>query len=144
MDAKPKPELIDVLNMLRTVSADVFSTEKFKEGLVRAFVKVGLAELENGVYANYTSHACVAMPSVLAPADSHWSSSRSPTSPSSTRQTCAALSTTRPTASLTLMTPMTPAPAARERGYAFKIRAKKGGTLILSAERNKKKNRGGT
>ena len=56
--------------MLRTVSADVFSTEKFKEGLVRAFVKVGLAELENGVYVNYTSHARVAMPSVLAPADS--------------------------------------------------------------------------
>ena len=36
---------------------------------MRAFVKVGLAALDSG-FVNYTSHARVSMPSVLAPADS--------------------------------------------------------------------------
>ena len=35
-----------------------------------AFVKVGLAVLDSGFFVNYTSHARVSMPSVLAPADS--------------------------------------------------------------------------
>ena len=40
----PKPQLIDGLDMLCTVSAEVFAKDVFKQGLVRAFVKVGLAE----------------------------------------------------------------------------------------------------
>ena len=66
----PKPVLIDGLNMLRAVSAEVFSKVEFKQGLVRAFVKVGLAEsVETGTFYNYTSHSRGTMPAILAPAD---------------------------------------------------------------------------
>ena len=67
----PKPVLIDGLNMLRTVSAEVFSKDEFKQGLVRAFVKVGIAEsVDTGNFYNYTSHSRGSMPAILAPADS--------------------------------------------------------------------------
>jgi len=67
----PKPVLIDGLNMLRTVSAEVFSKDEFKQGLMRAFVKVGLAEsVDTGNFYNYTSHFRGSMPTILAPADS--------------------------------------------------------------------------
>ena len=67
----PKPVLIDALNMLRTVSAEVLSKDEFKQGLVRAFVKVGLAEVVGtGTFYNYTSHSRGSMPAILAPADS--------------------------------------------------------------------------
>ena len=67
----PKPVLIDGLNMLRTVSAEAFSKAEFKQGLVRAFVKVGLAEsVDTGNFYNYTSHSRGTMPAILAPADS--------------------------------------------------------------------------
>ena len=67
----PKPVLIDGLNMLRTVSAEVFAKDEFKQGLVRAFVKVGLAEsVDTGNFCNYTSHSRGSMPAILAPADS--------------------------------------------------------------------------
>ncbi len=40
-------------------------------GLVRAFVKVGLAEsVDTGTFFNYTSHSRGSMPAILAPADS--------------------------------------------------------------------------
>ena len=56
---------------LRTVSAKVFSKAEFKQGLVRAFVKVGLAEsVDTGNFYNYTSHSRGSMPAILAPADS--------------------------------------------------------------------------
>ena len=65
----PKPVLIDGLNMLRTVSAEVFAKDEFKQGLVRAFVC--LAEsVDTGDFCNYTSHSRGSMPAVLAPADS--------------------------------------------------------------------------
>ena len=66
----PKPQLIDGLNMLRTVSAEVFAKDAFKQGLVRAFVKVGLAKSATGLFCNYTSHSRGSMPVSLAPADS--------------------------------------------------------------------------
>ena len=67
----PKPVLIDGLNMLRTVSAEVFAKGEFKQGLMRAFVKVGLAEApDTDMFYNYTSHSRGSMPSILAPADS--------------------------------------------------------------------------
>ncbi len=69
--APPKPMLIDGMNMLRMVSAEVFSNADFKAGLVRAFVKVGLAEHpDTGTFCNYTSHSRGTMPEILAPADS--------------------------------------------------------------------------
>ena len=67
----PKPVLIDGLNMLRTVAAEVFSKVEFKQGLVRAFVKVGLAEsVDTGTFYIYTRHSRGSMPVILAPADS--------------------------------------------------------------------------
>ena len=68
--APPKPELLDGLNMLRAVTAEVFSKDEFKAGLMRAFVKVGLAVDDAGDFVKYTSHARVAMPVMLAPVDS--------------------------------------------------------------------------
>ena len=65
----PKPQLIDGLNMLRTVSAEVFAKDAFKQGLVRAFVKVGLITSATGLFYNYTSHSRGSMPVSLAPAD---------------------------------------------------------------------------
>ena len=70
------------------------------------------------------------------------SSSRSRTSPSSTRHTRAALSTTRLTASSTLMTPETPAPAAREKGALSKFAPKKGVPLFYQPKETKKKEGG--
>jgi hypothetical protein len=67
----PKPVLIDGLNMLRAVSAEVFAKDEFKQGLVRAFVKVGLAvSIGTGTFYNYTSHSRGSMPTILAPTDS--------------------------------------------------------------------------
>ena len=54
-----------------SASAEVFAKDEFKQGLVRAFVKVGLAESVNtGNFCNYTSHSRGSMPAVLGPADS--------------------------------------------------------------------------
>ena len=67
----PKPALIDGLNMLKSVSKDVFSSTSFTAGLVRAFVKVGLMkEEESGKYVEYTTHAKGNLLLALTPPDS--------------------------------------------------------------------------
>ncbi len=67
----PKPALIDGLNMLKSVSKDVFSSPGFKAGLVRAFVKVGLVkEEESGKFVEYTTHSRGNMLLALTPPDS--------------------------------------------------------------------------
>ena len=69
--APPKPMLIDGLNTLRKVSAEVFSSSPFKAGLVRAFITVGLVKEDtSGAFVKYTSHSRGDMPPILAPVDS--------------------------------------------------------------------------
>ena len=67
----PKPSLIDGLNLLRAVAAELFSKPAFKESMVATFVKVGLAQdPKAGEFLNYTSHSRSKMPALFAPADS--------------------------------------------------------------------------
>ena len=56
--APPKPQLADGLRVLRSVAAGLFSQAKFKEGLARSFVSVGLAEADTatGAFVEYSSH----------------------------------------------------------------------------------------
>jgi len=56
--------------MLQSLSTSLFSKPEFKEGIVRAFVKVGLAEDENGEFVKYTAHTRGSILPSLAPADS--------------------------------------------------------------------------
>ena len=66
----PKPDLIMGLNTVRSMPEKLFSKLEFKEGIKRAFVKVGLAKNEKGEFVKYTDHARGSMPANLAPADS--------------------------------------------------------------------------
>jgi hypothetical protein len=67
--APPKPKLLDGLIALIKANFGSFTTDAFKAGLRKAFVKVGLAPLEDGAFVNYTSHSRATMPTALAPAD---------------------------------------------------------------------------
>ena len=66
----PKPVLVDGLNTVRSLADKLFSKPEFKDGIRRAFVKVGLWEDEKGEFVKYTTHARGSMPAILAPANS--------------------------------------------------------------------------
>ena len=67
--APPKPKLLDGLIALIKANFGSFTTDAFKAGLRKAFVKVGLAPQEGGAFVNYASHSRATMPTALAPAD---------------------------------------------------------------------------